>query len=218
MKRLSTLIAAAVATAAAFTILPAHASTINATILLPAPVLGTTNTANTGSTSTDPNTYCTPMDAGCQKGSFAKAQRCAYLADQAAGTTASQDGTTGKFGYLVSVPSLATHFNLASPTNANDFDISFYISLGSCDGQAQHRVVSTPVTGPVYTVDHAGAPTSYDTTSTLTTQTSWSHFGNGPESGTIPIGHDADGNVLHTHYAVVTLFGGANAPFSLTFS
>jgi len=189
---------------------PAQASTSkSATIVLPAPILGTTTGVNNGTTETSPTKICTPDTAGCQKGSYARGARCGYLTDKEAGTTYSQDSTSGKVGYVVAVPSGSTSFSLvASPAGSADFDVAFYVNLGTCDnGQAAAALGGS-------------APTPFEPTG-RTIQSAWSHFGTGAESGNLPVGYKIDDNGTHTlkaTYAIVTLYGATNAKFTLTFS
>lgn len=209
MKGFSKVIAVVAVAVMVMSMMPAHAASKSATVQLPVPITGTTLGVNNGSANTDPDNACTPMDAGCQKQSVARVARCAYLADKAAGQTAFQDADSGVFGYVVAISGSPTTFTLKSvPANTADFDVAFYISLGECDNQNVKR------SG---VIDRKGAPTPYAASGTEP-RTSWSHFGNGAESGSIPVGKDADGVTLRTRFAIVTLWGDHDKTFELTVS
>jgi hypothetical protein len=127
---------------------------------------------------------CAPTDAKCHKAPLSRAARCGYLADKS---------TNGNLGYVLVVSSKAKKFSLKNHKGSSaDFDIAFYKKLGTCAG-AQPRVggenpdTCFPGPDPKCTVQYI-----------------WGHFGTGAETGAIPKG---------AKYAIVTLWGGANATF-----
>ena len=139
MRKITVLlaIAAIIATSAA----PHSASaarTVKKQILIP--------TAATGVTGNCPGT-------SCQKSVVSRHHRCAYLTN----SSASQDGTTGKFGYTIRLTAAEGdglhRFKLTDATGsapARDFDVVFYKSLGSCAGPPVGAGIQ-PATPPSFT-------------------------------------------------------------------
>lgn len=115
-----------------------------------------------------------------KQGVVARHARCHYLLDPAS----AQDSTTGKLGYVVSIASTSrskpfTLTDISGLAAAMDFDIQFYETLGTCEGE--------PLGVPAIAIE---------------TTPPFTHFGN--EAGTVP---------AKAAYAIITLFGGANAKF-----
>jgi len=145
---LKKLIVTAALAAALLQAAPGHASTL----VVDGEVLYTT--AMTGTSGN-----CLPTNASCDKLPVSRHHRCAYLLvpDQA------QSGNTGRLGYTIAIPADYKTFTLDSiPAGVADFDIVFYIDLGTCQNSP------APATYP------AGVKSSF------------ARFG--PEAGVIPAG------------------------------
>jgi len=106
--------------------MPAQAArAINATIVLP-----------TGATGLQGAAGC-PSAPGCYKTQVSRHVRCIYLADP----SLNQDGTTGRFGFVIGINTSDSGrpFTLTDQTGLPagiDFDVAWYQSLGSCEGES----------------------------------------------------------------------------------
>lgn len=114
----------------------------------------------------------------CEKQPYFAHARCAYLAAQEVDPTLAQDGSGGKIGYVIDVKNSwkgndFTLENVQDDQATADFDVNFYITLGSVEGCASTQA------GPGATVNPR-------------VKTRYSRLGN--EAGTIP---------EDTEYAVV---------------
>lgn len=126
---------------------------------------------------------CLPTSAGCEKSAVARHHRCLYTANP----IAAQDNTTGYVGYTIRVTPGAAYTLKPATGSSGDFDITFYEKLGTCSGRVGARDVF---------VGENPAPT------TRTDDHDDHTFGN--EAGVVPVG---------STWAIITLFGGANAKF-----
>lgn len=150
---------AAVSVAMVASMAPAHAATsiYTRTINTPAP-MGTTEGVIYA-----PDVLGNPTNPNAWKKYTAStvAARCAYV-KQVEGTIPAgtlQDGTSGKFGYVIALPGAfgaGDSFSLAADAaNANfDFDVVFYSSIGKC---ASNREVSLPAGAGCLVVPLEGA-------------------------------------------------------------
>lgn len=163
----------------AFALTPAHAST-TAKILAP--------TAITGLEAADGRNNCLPSDTDCEKLAVTRHARCLWLEQQATSQPVAQSGGVGNVGYVFAVTP-GHVFTLRPATGSSgDFDITFYIGLGTCGNRQRDPIGGTDPTPPA-DADHDAY--------------SQHHFGD--EAGTVPAGSTV---------AIVTLFGSANQSFT----
>lgn len=115
--------------AIAATSMPAHAArNIDATIQLPTVVTEAPNGGIGCQNLSNPNCY--------KKGTLGRHVRCLYLLQP----SLAQDATTGKFGFVTAITAAENGraFTLRDTTGLAatiDFDVTFYASLGSCEGE-----------------------------------------------------------------------------------
>lgn len=197
---------------------PAHAATATYVRTIEAPTqFGGTDGAivlpDVGQNPTNPNAWR-------KMAVNTTAARCGYLKQVEgvlpAGTA--QDGTSGKFGYVVALPSLFTTgdtFSLvAGSANPQfDFDVIFFTSLGKCVSDRQVPVpvagcVTVPAEGPrpqpdPRIQDEAGTPSSCPDPG-------------GKKSAFTKIGNESGTVNFNANFAIVVMPAGAHGVFSLT--
>lgn len=212
---------AAVTVAMVASLSPAHAasSTYTRTIVAPTQFGGSEGVIALPDVGTNP----TNPNAWRKMGVSTVAARCGYL-KQVEGVlpaNSAQDGTTGKAGYVISLPALFTSgdtFSLtAGAANAQfDFDVIFFTSLGKC---VSDRQVGLPANQGCLVVPLEGARPSPD----ARIQDEAPGTGSCPDPGGkksafTKIGNEAGTVNFNANFAIVVMPAGANGVFSLTVS
>lgn len=210
---------AAVTVAMVASLSPAHAAsaTYTRTIVAPTQFGGTEGAIAAPDVAGNP----TNPNAWRKMGVSTLGARCGYL-KQAEGVLpagSAQDATSGKLGYVVSLPSGFTTgdtFSLTAATaNAQfDFDVIFYTSLGKC---ASDREVSAPAGAGCVIVPLEGPRPQPDARIQDEAPAPGSCPDNGgKKSAFTKIGNESGTVNFNANYAIVVMPAGANGVFTLT--